>query len=76
MGILMLIGICVRICYSNVDYRFMLVFPRSSEEDITPVSVVGCARFLFFVSDLYNELTTTVSFFCASSLNLKRMGRS
>jgi hypothetical protein len=41
MGILMLVGICVRICYSNVDYRFMLIFPQSSEEDITSVSIVG-----------------------------------
>jgi hypothetical protein len=40
MGILMLVGICVRVCYSNADYRFMLVFPQSSEEDITSVSIV------------------------------------
>jgi hypothetical protein len=39
MRILMLVGICVRICYSNVDYRSMLVFPQSSEEDITSVSI-------------------------------------
>jgi hypothetical protein len=41
MGVLMLVGICVRICYSNVDYRFMLICPQSSEEDITSVSIVG-----------------------------------
>jgi hypothetical protein len=41
MGILMLVGICVRVCHSNVDYRFVLVFPQSSEEDITSVSIVG-----------------------------------
>jgi hypothetical protein len=26
-GILMLVGISVRVCYSNVDYRFMLALP-------------------------------------------------
>jgi hypothetical protein len=41
MGILMLVGICVCVCDSNIDYRFMLVFPQSSEEDITSVSIVG-----------------------------------
>jgi hypothetical protein len=38
---LMLVGICVRICISNIDYRFLLVFPQSAEEDITSVSFVG-----------------------------------
>jgi hypothetical protein len=38
MGILMLIGICVRVSDSNIEYRFMLVFPQSTEEDITSVS--------------------------------------
>jgi hypothetical protein len=41
MGILMLVGICVRVCDSNIDYRFMLVFPQSFAEDITSVSIVG-----------------------------------
>jgi hypothetical protein len=41
MGILMLVGICVRVCYSNVDYLFMLFFSQSSEEDITSVFIVG-----------------------------------
>jgi hypothetical protein len=40
-GILMLVGISVRVCYSNVDYRFMLVLPQSSEVDITSVSIIG-----------------------------------
>jgi hypothetical protein len=40
-GILILVGICVRICDSNINYRFMMVFPQSSEEDITSVSIVG-----------------------------------
>ncbi len=41
MGILMLVSICVRVGYSNVDYRFMLSLPQSSSEDITSVSIVG-----------------------------------
>jgi hypothetical protein len=41
MGILTLIGICVRVSESNIDHHFMLVFPQSSEEDITSVSTVG-----------------------------------
>jgi hypothetical protein len=41
MGILMLVGICVRVSDSNIDYRFMFVFPQSSEENITSVSIVG-----------------------------------
>jgi hypothetical protein len=41
MGILMLVAICVRVSDSNIDYRFMLVFPQSSEEDITSVCIVG-----------------------------------
>jgi hypothetical protein len=41
IGILMLVGICVRICDSNIDYRFMLLFPQSSEEDIASVSILG-----------------------------------
>ncbi len=36
----MLVGICIRICDSNIDYRFMLVYPQSSEEDITSVSII------------------------------------
>jgi hypothetical protein len=42
--ILMLVGICVSVCSSNVDYRFMLVLPQSSYdsyEDITSVSIIG-----------------------------------
>jgi hypothetical protein len=31
----MLVGICVRVSDSNIDY------PQSSEEDITSVSIVG-----------------------------------
>jgi hypothetical protein len=42
MGILMLVGICVRVCDSNIEYRFMMVSLQSSEEDITSVSIVGC----------------------------------
>jgi hypothetical protein len=42
MGMLMLVGICVRVSDSNIDYRFMMVLPQSSEEDITAVSIVGC----------------------------------
>jgi hypothetical protein len=41
MEILMLVGICVCVCDSNINYRFLLVFPQSSEEDITSVSIVG-----------------------------------
>jgi hypothetical protein len=41
IGLLMLVGICVRICDSNIDFRFMSVFPQSSEEDITSVSIAG-----------------------------------
>jgi hypothetical protein len=33
VGILMLIlGICVRVSDSNIDYRFMMFFPLSSED--------------------------------------------
>jgi hypothetical protein len=41
MGILLLVGICIRVSDSNIDYRFLWVFPQSSEEDITSVSIVG-----------------------------------
>jgi hypothetical protein len=37
----MLIAIGVHVSDSNIDYRFVLVFPQSSEEDITSVSIVG-----------------------------------
>jgi hypothetical protein len=38
---LMLVGICVRIRDSNIDYRYVLwASPQSSKEDITLVSIV------------------------------------
>jgi hypothetical protein len=41
MGILMLVGICVRVSDSNIEYRFMFIFPQSTEEDTPSVSIVG-----------------------------------
>jgi hypothetical protein len=38
---MLVLGICVRVSDSNIDHRFMLVFPQFSEEDITSVSIVG-----------------------------------
>jgi hypothetical protein len=44
-SLFMLVGICVCICDPNIEYRFMLVIPQSSEEDIISPSLDDGSQF-------------------------------